>query len=224
MSLKIINIKSYHSFIILIIVIIEFQDIKSQYNFNKNEKLYKEIFIKYNKTNEKFSELSNKINEIKLNFLLKSKFRQLIKKYQNSEKHFNDLNNEIKINIYNQSEFADELFKFKEILENLDNDINELNNSYKFYNSVKRNILNLILAFFLVLFVSIIGFLLIAIAIYYFFIFRNKFQLSKEEGIKDFKVKKRKKYRNRYNSDEIKNDNTSGDELRIKRNINKKKK
>ena len=224
MSLKIINIKSYHSFIILIIVTIEFQDIKSQYNFNKNEKLYKEIFIKYNKTNEKFSELSNKINEIKLNFLLKSKFRQLIKKYQNSEKHFNDLNNEIKINIYNQSEFADELFKFKEILENLDNDINELNNSYKFYNSVKRNILNLILAFFLVLVVSIIGFLLIAIVIYYFFIFRNKFQLSREEGIKDFKVKKRKKYRNRYNSDEIKNDNTSGDELRIKRNINKKKK
>ena len=224
MSLKIINIKSYHSFIILIIVTIEFQDIKSQYYINKNEKLYKEIFIKYNKTNEKFSELSNKINEIKLNFLLKSKFRQLIKKYQNSEKHFNDLNNEIKINIYNQSEFADELFKFKDILENLDNDINELNNSYKFYNSVKRNILNLILAFFLVLFVSIIGFLLIAIAIYYFFIFRNKFQLSKEEGIKDFKVKKRKKYRNRYNSDEIKNDNNSGDELRIKRNINKKKK
>ena len=224
MSLKIINIKSYHSFIILIIVTIEFQDIKSQYNFNKNEKLYKEIFIKYNKTNEKFSELSNKINEIKLNFLLKSKFRQLIKKYQNSEKHFNDLNNEIKINIYNQSEFADELFKFQDILENLDNDINELNNSYNFYNSVKRNILNLILAFFLVLVVSIIGFLLIAIVIYYFFIFRNKFQLSREEGIKDFKVKKRKKYRNRYNSDEIKNDNTSGDELRIKRNINKKKK
>ena len=151
--------------LLLILFIFLFRKIKSQENHDSQNKL-KEIEDNISKINSLYQNLTEKMPEIKYNFVLKLRYKSLSQKKKKVEQKLNDIKSSGSPNQYSLNELDEYVYSYKRSCK-------KVTKLYDSFENLKNTIINIIKIFILVFIITIIVVIIIGVFIYYY-IYRKR--------------------------------------------------
>ena len=146
-------------------------------------KKFEKVLVNFNQTNQIFQEISNKMKDIKFNFILKIKYGDLIAK---KEKILQKINN-IKVNLDKNNKIKDfnlakELHNLNIHIESFSNNCYKIINLYESFGNINTLIANITKIFIIIIIIAII-FAIIFSGIKYIYIYRRRknYEILSEE-------------------------------------------
>jgi len=136
-------------------------------------KLYNEAAARLNETEFALADLSEKLKDIKYNFILLMKYKDLLKTKDNVKEFFNNVTAKINSFNYNKYSMLDEIKQLNEKLLKLDNKYESTYRAYNNAESIKLVLVNMIKVFFITLIITMVV-VLIAVGFISLFLFKRQ--------------------------------------------------
>lgn len=229
--MKTFNLNSYTIIYIAYIIFIISQ-INSQRSLQSEEKeLLNNCISSFNKTESRFSEISQKMKNIKYNIFLKIRYKNLERMHSKIQISITEIREKLDSTNYDKNKIIEQLKMLDGNIEKYERKCDSANDLYYQAENIKAIVYNLIKAFFMTLLIIIIV-VMIIIGIVSFFIIRRQKKyhtLEEEHTQSDIEIN----VENNMKTDQIKleekldNQNEKGNsserEIKTKKKIKKKK-
>ena len=206
------QIKTKNIFLTLLLFIFLLSSINSQETqTSKGQKYFKEITDNFNQSNKIFENLTQKMKEIKFNFILKIKYNNLKTKNEKILQKINEMKTSLNSNKEEESNIMKELYKLNEHIQSFVVSCYKTMKLYHSFDNLFNIVFNIIKIFFLILIIVLIFAIIISgIRFVYMYRKRKSYTLLTEET-------NHSSFRNI-------NDYTDFEKIKIKEKKHKKKK
>ena len=165
----------------LILFIFLLSQIKSQENQDSQNKL-KEIEYNISQINSLYQNLTERMQEVQYNFILKLRYKSLTRKKEKAEKMLNDIK-------LSSSPSENSLEELNEYVSRYKRSCKKMSKLYDTFEDLKKTVINIIKIFFLTFIITVILVIIISSAIYYYIVRkrRNYDVLQEEMSHSDFR-------------------------------------
>ena len=151
-------------------------------NSQEISEVYEKALIEYNKTKTYLEDLTKKMKDITMNIVLRIRFREIKRVYNNIEIKIKEIQEELNKDKYDKEKIIENIKTLNENIKKFNIKYKTANNLYYEFEKLKISFLNFVKLFFIILLIVVIVVLsIIGIASFFVIKSQRKYYILKEE-------------------------------------------